>query len=30
MTEEVTVAEELLEPARAAVQRMIEFSKKRD
>ncbi|HEV2514544.1 MAG TPA: quinolinate synthase NadA [Devosia sp.] len=30
MTEEVTVAEELLEPARAAVQRMIDFSKKRD
>lgn len=30
MTEEVTVAEELLEPARAAVQRMINFSKKRD
>lgn len=30
MTEEVTVADELLEPARAAVQRMIDFSKKRD
>jgi quinolinate synthase len=30
MSEEVTVAEELLEPARAAVQRMIDFSKKRD
>jgi quinolinate synthase len=30
MTEEVTVAEELMEPARAAVQRMIDFSKKRD
>jgi len=30
MTEEVTVAEELLEPARAAVQRMIDFSKKGD
>lgn len=30
MSEEVTVADELLEPARAAVQRMIDFSKKRD
>ena len=30
MTEEVTVADELLEPARAAVQRMIDFSKKGD
>ncbi len=30
MTEEVTVAAELMEPARAAVQRMIDFSKKRD
>jgi quinolinate synthase len=30
MTEEVTVDAELLEPARAAVQRMIDFSKKRD
>ena len=30
MTEEVTVDAELLEPARAAVQRMIDFSKKGD
>ena len=30
MTEEVTVPAELMEPARAAVQRMIDFSKKRD
>ena len=30
MTEEVTVAPELIAPARAAVQRMIDFSKKRD
>lgn len=30
MTEEVTVAEELQAPARAAVQRMIDFSRKRD
>ncbi|WP_423069508.1 quinolinate synthase NadA [Devosia sp. CN2-171] len=30
MTEEVTVAPELMAPARAAVQRMIDFSKKRD
>lgn len=30
MTEEVTVDAEILEPARAAVQRMIDFSKKRD
>jgi quinolinate synthase len=29
-TEEVTVAHELMEPARAAVQRMIDYSRKRD
>lgn len=29
-TEEVTVAQELMEPARAAVQRMIDYSRKRD
>jgi len=29
-TEEVTVARELMEPARAAVQRMIDYSRKRD